>query len=137
MWQDILNIVPRPLVLACVIYGAATWFVTGPIVAELTAEARYYPACVAGLKAQPLPKSAGEELLDELRKSPLLQDPLMRSLGIDRYLDLAKPRNQGERKKSVAEMPVSHRSGHRTLADRLGALCRIAPADRPAGSDPF
>ena len=103
MWQDILNIVPRPLVLACAIYGAATWFVTGPIVAERTAEAHYYPACVAGLKAQPLPKSAGEELLDELRKSPLLQDPLMRSLGIDRYLDLAKPRNQGERKKSVAD----------------------------------
>ena len=35
MWQDILNIVPRPLVLACAIYGVATWFVTGPIVAAV------------------------------------------------------------------------------------------------------
>ena len=103
MWRDMLNIVPRPLVLACVIYGTATWFVTGPIVAERTAEAHHYPTCVAGFKAQPLPKSAGEELLDELRKSPLLQDPLMRSLGIDRYLDLAKPRNRTDRKTSVAD----------------------------------
>ena len=103
MWKELFDIVPRPLALAVFSYGALSWFVTGPIVAERTAEARYYPACLAGLKAQPLPKNAGEELLDELRKSPLLQDPLMRSLGIDRYLDLAKPRNQAGRKTAMPD----------------------------------
>ncbi len=52
---------------------------------------RLYPACVAGLNAQPMPKRPGEQLLDELRKSPLFDDPVIRSLGLDRYLDLAKP----------------------------------------------
>lgn len=97
MWQELLSSIPRPLVLAAVIYAAASWLVTGPLVAERTAEMRFYPACVAGLKAQPLPKPPGEQLLDELRKSPLFDDPLMRSLGLDKYLDLARPQNGARR----------------------------------------
>jgi hypothetical protein len=93
MWQDLLKDIPRPLVIATVAYVAASWLVTGPLVAERTAEMRFHPACVAGLKAEPLPKRPGEQLLDELRKSPLFDDPLMRSLGLDRYLHLAKPQN--------------------------------------------
>jgi|EndMetStandDraft_5_1072996.scaffolds.fasta_scaffold02520_6 hypothetical protein len=94
MFPDILNVVPRPLVLAGAIYGAVSWSVTGPLVAERMAETRFLPACVAGLKAQPLPKDPAEAVLDVLRNSPLLNDPLMRSLGIDRDLDLARPRDQ-------------------------------------------
>ena len=94
MFPDILNVVPRPLILAAAVYGTVSWLITGPLVAERMAETRFLPACVAGLRAQPLPKDPAEAMLDGLRNLPLLNDPLMRSLGIDRYLDLVRPRDQ-------------------------------------------
>jgi hypothetical protein len=97
MWQELLSSIPRPLILSAVIYAATSWLITGPLVAERIAQIRHYPACVAGLKTQPLPKSPGEQLLNELRKSPLFDDRLMRSLGLDRYLDLATPQNGARR----------------------------------------
>ena len=93
MWQELFRSIPRPLVLSMIVYAAASWLVTGPLVAERMAEMRFHPACVAGLEAQPLPQSQGEELLNTLRKSPLFDDPLMRSLGLDKYLDLTRPQN--------------------------------------------
>jgi hypothetical protein len=104
MWQELLSSIPRPLILSAVIYVATSWLVTGPLVAERIAQTRYYPACVAGVKTQPLPKNPAEQLVDELRKSPLFDDPLMRSLGLDRYLDLARP-HSGEGKAAPSSDP--------------------------------
>lgn len=88
MWQALFEIVPKPAILALAIYGALSWFVTGPLVAERTAAMRHFPACIAGLEALPRPGAAREQILDELRRSPLLQNPLMQQLGLGRYFDL-------------------------------------------------
>lgn len=97
MWQELLTGIPRPLVLSGIIYAAASWFVTGPLVAERMAQTRFLPACVAGASAQPLAKNPQEQLLDELRKSPLLEDPAVRLLGLDRYLNLIRPQTETAR----------------------------------------
>jgi hypothetical protein len=105
MWKDLLDFVPRPLVVAALLYGGVSWLITGPLVAERMAQIRYYPACVAGKQAQPLPKSPQDQLLDEFADAPLLQDPMMKSLGIDRYLDLARRQRQAQRESVPAARP--------------------------------
>jgi hypothetical protein len=105
MWKDLLDFVPRPLVTAVLLYGGASWLITGPLVAERIAQLRYYPACVASRQAQPLPKSPEERLLDEFANAPLLRDLAMKSLGIDRYLDLALRQRQTQRESALATRP--------------------------------
>lgn len=105
MWKELLDFIPRPLVVAALLYGAASWFITGPLVAERTAQMRFYPACVDGRQAQPLPRSSEEQLLDEFANSPLLRDPVMKSLGVDRYLDLALRQRQTHRESVLAAQP--------------------------------
>lgn len=97
MWKDILAIIPREIVLAAVLYGAVSWFITGPLVAERTAETRFLPACIAGLEALPLLPSPQERMLEELQNSPLLQTPLARSFGVDRYFEMVRRRKEAER----------------------------------------
>lgn len=97
MWQLLFDIIPKPVVLALLGYGAASWFVTGPLIAERITMQSYYPACLAGKRAETLPgKMPAEEILDELQRSPLFQNPAMKSLGLDRYLDLARRQRQME-----------------------------------------
>jgi hypothetical protein len=105
MWKELFDIVPRPLALAVFCYGAMSWFVTGPIVAERTVETRYYPACVAGMTVTPLPENPEARLLDEFANSPLFQDPLMKSLGMDRYLNSIRRWKQTEREAALAARP--------------------------------
>ncbi|MGF1620886.1 MAG: hypothetical protein ACFCUR_09750 [Rhodomicrobiaceae bacterium] len=94
MWQALFEIVPKPAILALAIYGALSWFVTGPLVAERTAAIHHYPACLAGMKARPRPGAAREKLLDGLKRSPLFQAPLMQELGLDTYFELIEQQGQ-------------------------------------------
>lgn len=105
MWKDLLEFVPRPLIAAALFYAGVSWFITGPLVAERTARVLYFPACVAGRQVVPLPKSPEEQLLDEFAKAPLLRDPVMKALGIDRYLDLARRQQQTQRESVLAARP--------------------------------
>lgn len=86
MWQELLTGIPRPLVLSGVVYVAASWFITGPLVAERMAQTRVLPTCIAGAQAKALEKSPQEQMLDELRKSPLFDDPTVKLFGLDRLI---------------------------------------------------
>ena len=105
MWKDLLDFVPRPVVLAVLLYGGVSWFITGPLVAERIAQIRYYPDCIAGRQAAPLARPLEEQLLDEFAKAPLLQDPVVKSLGLDRYLDLARVHQQTQRQSALGARP--------------------------------
>jgi hypothetical protein len=103
MWQLLFEIIPKPVVLALLGYGAISWFVTGPLIAERITLQAYYPACLSGTRAEALPETMpAEEMLDELQRSPLFQNPAMKSLGLDRYLDLARRQRQVERRAAIA-----------------------------------
>lgn len=103
MWQLLFEIIPKPVVLALLGYGALNWFVTGPLIAERITMQTYYLACLSGKRSQVLPETMpAEEMLDELQRSPLFQNPAMKSLGLDRYLDFAKRQRQVERRAAIA-----------------------------------
>jgi hypothetical protein len=76
MWQLLFEIIPKPVVLALFGYGAISWFVTGPLIAERIILQSHYPACLSDKRAEALPETMpAEEILDELQRSPLFSEP--------------------------------------------------------------
>jgi len=106
MWQALFEIIPKPAILALAAYGAISWYVTGPLVAQRVAAVYHYPGCVAGLKAPLRPGvSPADKVLNDLERLPFFQSPLMRQLGLDGYLDLIRREREARREAARMSRP--------------------------------